>query len=64
MKDDECKLLTDPEYAEEWMGQELARGTFYFYEQLGVEDSYICDCCKAYGKKCLFPQKYREGGCR
>lgn len=52
MTDDEHKLLNDPEYTKEWVEQELARGTFYFYEQLGIEDSYICDCHKAYGKKC------------
>lgn len=63
MKDDEYKLLNDPEYTREWVEQELARGTFYFYEQLGVEDSYICDCHRAYGKMCKYPQKYREGGC-
>jgi len=26
--------------------------------------SYICDCTKNYGKKCLNPEKYREGGCK
>lgn len=63
MKDDEYKLLTDPEYTKERVEKELARGTFYFYEQLEVEDSYICDCHKNYGKKCLYPEEYREGGC-
>lgn len=51
MKDDECKLLNDPEYTKEWVEQELARATFYFYEQLGVKDSYICDCHIVHGKK-------------
>ena len=67
MKDDEYKLLNDTEYTKEWVEQELARGTFYFYEQLGVgveHTSYICDCHKAYGKKCLYPERYREGGCK
>lgn len=26
--------------------------------------SYICYCHRAYGKKCLYREKYREGGCR
>lgn len=52
------------EDTKEWVEKELARGTFYFYEQLEVEDSYICDCNRAYGKKCLSPEKYRKGGCR
>ena len=64
MEDDEQQLLNDPEYARAWVEQELARGTLYFYEQLGVEDPYICDCHRAYGKNCLYPRKYREGGCR
>ena len=34
MKDDEYELLNDPEYTKEWVEKELARGTFYFYEQL------------------------------
>lgn len=25
--------------------------------------SYICYCTRNYGKKCLFREKYREGGC-
>ena len=66
MEDDEYKLLNDPEYTEEWVEQELARGTFYFYEQLGVEDgvedSYICDCHRAYGKKCLFLRNIEKEG--
>ena len=64
MKDDEYKLLTDLEYTKEWVEKELARGTFYFYEQLEVEDSYICDCHRAYGKKCKYPERYRKGGCK
>ena len=67
MKDDEYKLLNDPEYTKEWVEKELARGAFYFYEQLevGVEHpSYICDCHRAYGEKCKYPEKYREGVCK
>ncbi|MNR66748.1 hypothetical protein D3C85_1904060 [compost metagenome] len=27
-------------------------------------DYYICDCGKNYGKKCKYPEKYRNGGCK
>lgn len=30
---------------------------------LTVEDAYVCDCEKNYGKDCKHPEKYREGGC-
>lgn len=34
-------------------------------EQMKIDKhSYICDCHRAYGKKCRYPEKYREGGCR
>lgn len=60
MKDDEYKLLNDPEYAQAWVEQEIARGTFYFYKELDMEDRYVCDCMKNCGGDC----KYREGGCK
>ena len=31
--------------------------------ELILEDNYICDCEKNYGKDCKYPEKYREGGC-
>lgn len=36
--DDEQRLLNDPEYAQ----ASVARGTFYFYKELDVEDRYVC----------------------
>ena len=29
-----------------------------------IKDKYVCDCHKNYGKDCLFPDKYRGGGCK
>lgn len=63
MEDDGQRLLNDPEYAQAWVEQEMARGRFYFYKELDVEDYYVCDCMKNYGKACKNPSKYREGGC-
>lgn len=63
-KDDEQRLLNDPEYAQAWVEQEIARGTFYFYKELDLVDHYVCDCEVNYGKDCKFPIKYREGGCK
>ena len=31
--------------------------------ELILEDNYICDCTKNYGKDCRHPERYREGGC-
>ena len=29
-----------------------------------IRDSYVCDCEKNYGKNCMYPEKYRDGGCK
>lgn len=63
MEDDEQRLLSDPEYAQAWVEQEIARGRFYFYKELDVEDYYVCDCTKNYGKDCKHLDRYVEGGC-
>lgn len=63
MEDDEQRLLNDPEYAQAWVEQEIARGRFYFYKELDMEDHYVCDCTKNYGKACKHPDRYVEGGC-
>ena len=31
-------------------------------EQTLIKDKYLCDCHRNYGKDCLFPEKYRDGG--
>lgn len=61
---EEYKLLNDPEYREEWVKEQLEQSTEYFLDQLGIKDNYVCDCMKNYGKDCLFPEKYRDGGCK
>lgn len=64
MEDDEQRLLNDPEYAQAWVEQEIARGSFYFYKELDMEDHYVCHCTKNYGKACKNPHRYVEGGCK
>ena len=31
-----------------------------------IADSYICDCGRSWntGKSCMFPDRYRNGGCK
>lgn len=36
----------------------------YFLDQIEIKDKYLCDCHRNYGKDCLFPEKYRNGGCK
>lgn len=62
--DDEQRLVNDPEYVQAWVEQEIARGRFYFYKELDMEDHYVCDCMKNYGKACKHPDRYVEGGCK
>ena len=61
--DDGYNLLNDPEYREQWVKEQLEQSTEYFLDQIGIKDNYICDCHKNHGKDCLFPEKYRNGGC-
>ena len=63
MKDDERRLLNDTEYAQAWVEQEIARGTFYFYKELDMEDHYVCDCMKNCGRDCKHPDKYQKRSC-
>ena len=64
MEGDEQRLLNDPEYAQAWVEQEIERGRFYLYKELDVEDYYVRNCTKTYGRACKHPDRYVEGGCQ
>lgn len=64
MSREEYKLLTDSEYKEQWVETQLENYSEYFIEQPNLEDNYVCDCTKNYGKTCKYPEKYRDGGCK
>lgn len=58
-------------YESRW---EIDGEKYILYKAIGREDSvigeklefvnkHICDCEKNYGKDCLYPEKYENGGC-
>lgn len=55
VKTDEWYLLNDPEYREKWVENEIKSSTRYFLSEIGVEDSCLCDCDKAwnFGKRSI-----------
>lgn len=63
----EYRLIADADFAADWVRQEINKSVEWFSKEIYSEVSHsgcVCDCEKNYGKGCLNPKAYLNGGCK